>query len=428
MVSEDFLYFIWQFQYFGHIGLKTTNGEPVQVLHPGYRNRDSGPDFTNARLLIGAVEWAGTVEIHCRPADWYLHRHQHDRAYDTVILHVVWEDSGSTPLQRPDGTLIPTLVLKDRTDAGLLGRYQKLLKETGPILCAGRFGEVDGLHRTAMLDAALLRRLERKAEAVRAVYAATGQDWEETVYRLLATAFGFKVNAEPFERLARTVSLKYLQKHRDSLLQVEALLFGTAGLLEEVPEDEYVLALRREHRFLASKYGLTEQILPAVVWKWAKLRPAGFPTLRLAQLARLVVSQRSLSGLCLDENEPQTLLRWLQVTPSDYWQTHYRFGKTAREGASALGEAAARMLLINVVAPVLAAYAEHRREPVYLDRAVALLESLPPEDNRIIRLWQTLGLPVRTAFDSQAALELYNQYCLEKRCLSCRVGAQLMRL
>ncbi|WP_375447881.1 DUF2851 family protein [uncultured Fibrella sp.] len=426
-VQEEFLYFIWQFQYASTATLTTTDGEVIEVHHPGFRNHNAGPDFLNARLRIGGVEWVGTVEAHVKTSDWLLHRHQGDRAYDNVILHIVWQHD--RPVPRPDGTYLPTLELAPITPGTLLTKYQALTQGTDAIPCAGQFRMVKPLRQTAMLDTALMQRLERKADHVKFVYDHSGQDWEETAYRLLATYLGAKVNAEPMEQLARVLPVRLLHKHRNSLIQLEALLFGIAGLIpiEADTNDDYTVVLRREYQFLAAKYGLADKQLPVHIWKWGKLRPAGFPTMRLAQLARLVQEHGSLFSVLIGSSDTPTLLKALQVMPSAYWQTHYRFGKAANKVSSSLGEAAAEGLLVNTAAPLLATYAKHKDAPDLLDRAIAILEQLPPEDNRITRLWDEIGLHVRTAFDSQAAIELYNEFCTPKRCLNCQIGMALVR-
>ncbi|WP_234735175.1 DUF2851 family protein [Tellurirhabdus bombi] len=430
-MSEDFLYFLWQFQYFRHDGLQTDQAEPIEIYQVGYRNEDAGPDFTQARLRIGTVEWSGTVEIHIKASDWRVHRHQYNRAYDNVILHVVWENDLPAPQLRTNGSAIPTLSLQDRADRNWLNRYQALLKESGVIPCAGRIAEAEALHRTAMLDKMLLERMERKAKLVKETYEAAGQDWEETTYRLLATAFGFGINSEPFAQLTRGLSLKVLHKHRNNLLQIEALLFGVGGLLpdetNEAETEGYVKELQREYRFLKVKYRLEDSQLPAYVWKWAKLRPAGFPSLRIAQFAQLVAAPGSLFAQLIEFSDKTHLKRLFQINPSVYWQTHYRFGKASESVLATLGDTAAESLLINVVAPLLAAYAHHTGNEAYLERAVELLENLPAEYNRITKVWKSLCIPLSNAFDSQAAIELYNNYCQHKRCLSCQIGLQLIK-
>ena len=430
-MSEAFLYFLWQYQYFTRHNLITTDGDSIQVLHPGFRNHDAGPDFFNARLLIKDVEWGGTVEMHTKTSDWLAHRHQHDRAYDNVILHVVWQDDRATTgrvVERANGTPLPTIELRPLTDAVLIDRYALLTDAPDAIPCAGQFRSVQPLRLTSMLDKAMLQRLERKAAGVQAVFEETGGNWEETAYRLLAVNMGFKINAEPMAQLSRALPLKAMLKHRDVLLQAEAMLFGTAGLLDTIDDpDEYAVSLQREYRFLSAKYQLLDKQVTAHAWKWGRLRPANFPTLRLAQLARLLTKHASLFSLFVGSNDADTLLKSLQVTTSDYWQSHYRFGKTTEATVPALGENSAQNIVINTVVPLLAAYAHHRGEPGYIDRAITLLEQLPAEKNRLTNGWNELGLGIRTAFDSQASIELYNEFCSVKKCLSCQIGAGLLK-
>ena len=430
-MSETFLYFLWQYQYFTKLNLTTTDGHSVQVLHPGFRNHDAGPDFFNARLLINDVEWGGTVEMHTKTSDWLVHRHQHDRAYDNVILHVVWQDdrvATGRRVDRPNGTPLPTLELCPLTDGVLVDRYALLSDSPDAIPCAGQFRSVQPLRMTSMLDRAMLQRLERKAAGVRVVFETTGGDWEETAYRLLAVNMGFKINAEPMAQLSRAVPLKAILKHRDVPLQAEAMLLGTAGLLDAIDgPDEYTAVLQREYRFLSVKYQLSDKQVMAHAWKWGRLRPANFPTLRLAQLARLLTKHASLFSLFVGTDNADALLQSLQVAPSDYWQSHYRFGKVTEKTVPALGENSAANILINTVVPLLAAYAHHRGQPAYIDRAIALLEQLPAERNRLTNGWDALGLNVRTAFDSQASIELYNEFCSVKKCLSCQIGAGLLK-
>ncbi|QIP17023.1 DUF2851 family protein [Spirosoma aureum] len=431
-MPEAFLYFLWQYQYFTKNNLTTTDGESVQVLHPGFRNLDSGPDFFNARLLINDVEWGGTVEMHTHTSDWLAHRHQHDRAYDNVILHVVWLDDRAATGRRVDranGAPLPTLECAFITSPALIDRFKTLADSMDVIPCAGQFRSVQPLRITAMLDKAMLQRLERKADGVRAIFEQTKGDWEETAYRLLAINMGFKVNAEPMAQLSCALPLKALLKHRDVMVQTEAMLFGTAGLLNTAEEpDDYVRMLQREYRFLSAKYDLANKQVDEHAWKWGRMRPANFPTLRLAQFARLLTHHASLFSLFVGNDDVQLLLEAFQLAPSDYWQSHYRFGKATAKTVPTLGINSASTLVINAVVPLLAAYAHHRGQPAFLDRAIGLLEQLPPEKNRLTDGWEKLGLGMRTAFDSQAAIELYNEFCSVKKCLNCQIGAGILKM
>ncbi|GAB2788481.1 DUF2851 family protein [Rhabdobacter roseus] len=424
-MNEDFLSFVWRYQYFDTTQLLTEAGEALQVLRVGFPNTHAGPDFSEARVVVNGTEWAGCVEIHVRSSDWEQHRHTTDAAYESVVLHVVWEDD--RPVRRADGTLLPTLVLRQRVPPAVRERYLQLLENEDFIPCAPQFAQVADLPKLAMLDRVLLERLDQKADLVRALYEQNQRDWEETAYQWLAQHFGFKLNAPAFLRLAQQVPLKVLQKHRDQPLQLEALLFGTAGLLPSTSEEPYVQALGREYRFLAAKYQLLDKKMGSHEWKFLRLRPAGFPTVRLAQLASLLQRQVGIFGTLTSPEHVDELRTFFRLHQSDYWRGHYQFGKPAKGQVPTLGKDAADLLIINAAVPLLVAYARQRGTSALLDRAVRWLEQLPAEDNQLIRQWGTLGMRVKTAFDSQALLAWHRAYCTPKRCLDCTVGATLLR-
>lgn len=424
-MTEAFLHYIWQFQYFNHSNLLTTDGQALSVLKVGRLNRDAGPDFVEARLLLNDIEWVGQVEIHLKASDWYKHQHQQDAAYENVILHVVWE--ADRPIVRSNGTLIPTLELQTRTDTTLWHKYEALYQSKEPIPCAAQFGNVSTLTVLSMLDKALMRRLERKATDVADLLRANQSDWEETTYQVLAQNFGFKLNAEPFLRLAQRLPLKALQKHRNQPIQVEAMLFGTAGFLQAPPTDHYQATLQQEFRVLAAKYSLHDKVLGLHEWKFLRLRPANFPTVRLAQFAQLIAQQPSLFSLLIHTAHHQAVVQALRVKQSDYWRRHYVFGKEATTVLAGLGKTSANNVLINTVVPLLACYAQHKDSPDHLERATALLESLPAEANHITALYEALGLQIKSAFDSQAVIELNQSFCRPKRCLDCTIGVHLVR-
>jgi hypothetical protein len=425
-MTEDFLYFLWQFQQFEKADLKTTTNEVVQVLAIGRQNYDAGPDFSQSRLLIDGIEWAGNVEMHIRASDWHLHQHTHNRAYDSVILHVVWEND--KPILRPDGSELPTLELKLVTDRALLANYKNLLERSQTIVCQSQFSEVTNIQKFSMLDRSLMQRLERKAEFVHELLTRNQNDWEETAYQLLAHNFGFKINAEPMLRLAQNLPLKILQKHRDNITQIESAFFGQSGLLHQAENsDGYIETLQREYAFLDSKYNLKTNQLTTHEWKYMRLRPANFPTVRLAQLAALVQNNASLFSLCINVENVDAFIKSLQVKQSGYWQEHYQLGKQAAGKVPNLGKTSIENILINTVGPLLVAYSQHRDNRDFMDKAIYLLENLPAEHNHITEQWQSLGLSIKTAFDSQATIELYNNFCTQKRCLNCNIGAALVR-
>ncbi|MTI31031.1 DUF2851 family protein, partial [Xanthovirga aplysinae] len=282
-MREQFLHFVWRYQYFEKGSLRTVHGIDVQIFQPGISNKDAGPDFAQAKIKLGNMAWHGDVEIHYKSSDWKLHGHERDAAYNKVILHVVWENDKQ--VYRKDGTPIPTVELKGRVSKTLISRYKKLLSNFDAIPCASQIEDVDEIFGLSTLDQALIQRLEQKANFVLELLGVNQLDWEETTYQLLAQNFGFKVNKEPFWELSRKLPLKVIIKHGDNLMQVEALLFGTAGFLNQNLKDTYFQSLKREFGFLGRKYQLFDQVMEIHQWKFLRMRPANFPTLRIAQLA-----------------------------------------------------------------------------------------------------------------------------------------------
>ncbi|MBW8051916.1 MAG: DUF2851 family protein [Cytophagales bacterium] len=424
-MKESFLHFIWQFQYFNKKDIRTGQGEVVHVLSPGILNTDAGPDFQNARIKIGEIEWFGNVEIHVRSSDWINHKHQNDNAYDNVILHVVWEDD--RPVKRVDDNFLPTIVLSNRISEKLFNRYISLDKSKEKIPCTWHFAKVNRLIKLSMLDKALMQRLEEKAMQIRDILIRNNYDWEETTYQIISKNFGFNKNSDSFFRLCRGLPLKTLQKHRDNLLQIEALLFGQSGLLDESLKDDYPKLLNREYSFLSQKYSLHK--LSKSEWKFLRLRPANFPTIRIAQFACMIYNTPNIFSKIINTTDVVQLYKLFEIKQSDYWQMHYLFDKEATHKSKipGFGKMSAENLIINTIAPLLVCYAKEKDKDVYIERAVKFLESLPAEKNHIINYWQDVSLPMKSAFDTQAGIELYNNFCKPKKCLSCNIGVAIMK-
>lgn len=424
-MTESFLHYIWQFQYLDRSDLRTTDGDAIQVFHPGHRNPHAGPDFTDARIKIGDLEWRGCVELHIQSSGWMAHQHQYDAAYEPVVLHVVWEND--QPVTRSDGSNMPTLELKGRVDELLWKQYRSLITSPEIIPCSYSIQKVQEPIRTSMQERALTERLEKKARAFIEILNRCQNNWEEATYRLLGRNFGFKVNADAFAQLTTAVPLKILLRHADRPLQVEALLFGMAGFLDDIKRpDDYVRELIREFDLLQHKYGLAGKKMHVAQWRFMRLRPANFPTLRMAQFAAFVVATPNLFSAILETENAKDLISLFRVRQSDYWQKHYHFAKKANR-VPFLGRSSMQMLVINTAVPVLAAYALEHDAYNYMDRAVAILHKLPAEQHNITRNWSALGWKVQTAFDSQSLLELYQSYCQKRRCLECQVGAALVK-
>lgn len=423
-MKEEFLHYIWQHQYFDKSDLHTVEGEPVQALRVGMYNTDAGPDFKEAIIRVGEVEWSGSVEIHLRSSDWRRHQHQLDFKYNQVVLHVVWE--ADEAVRRTDGTAIPTLELKNRVNLGILHTYEQLRRAPYAIPCAGFWPQVPDITKTMMLGRALTERLEMKGEEVLQVYSQLGNDWEATAFQMLCKGFGFKINQEPFERLARALPMQVVRKHQHSLFQLEALLFGQAGFLTE-PVDDYSKGLAKEHAYLSHKYNLQELTMQRHHWNFLRMRPANFPTVRLAQLAALLHKHKGLFSTIIQTEGVKNYDALWQAPVSAYWQKHYTFGAESKAVQVQLGKSSAQNLTINVAAPLLAAYAVHTDQQEHLDKAVNLLEKVKEASNRITRQYEELGWKAASAADNQAALGLYKRYCQPVNCLRCAIGNKIMK-
>lgn len=430
-MQEDFLHYVWQHQYFDKTDLRTTDGKPISVLRPGFRNSDAGPDFLNARLQLGEVEWNGAVEIHLKASDWHRHQHQTDLKYDQVVLHVVYQ--ADQVVCRTNGSEVPTLELASRLATGLLHTYNELLLRPAPaemLPCAPLLPAVPAITRTSMVERALLERVEQKAAAVAELHHnLLASDWEATAYHALAAAFGFQKNSEPLARLARALPLAVLRRHRHDLRQLEALLFGQAGFLADAQSkpatDDYLVGLQTEFAFLQHKYSLHGTALSAHEWNFLRLRPANFPTVRLAQLAAVLHARPALFDALLTAADVPTLLRFLQAPASEYWRSHFRPGAPGK--VPGLGKGSAYLLITNVVVPLRVAYARHIGQPEMVENAVALLSQLPAEHNHITDYYAAHGFSHRTTADSQGLLALNRGYCVPRRCVHCAIGSRILQ-
>jgi hypothetical protein len=425
VMKEKFLHFIWQFQYFNKKELLTESGETVDIFFPGIYNVNAGPDFSEAHLRIGDMDWHGDVEIHYRSSEWEKHHHRQDKAYNRVILHVVWENDLNA--RRADDTLIPTIALKGRVKQRLINGFNDMVNFKGSVACAGHFKSVTELTKLGMLDKALSQRLERKSEMVLDLWQHNGNDWETTAYQFMAYNFGFKINNEPFLALARSLPMRIIAKHSDNLTQLEALLFGLAGFLSQEEGDTYYTTLRKEYLYLSKKYKLEAYQLQAHRWKFLRLRPSNFPTVRIAQFATLLYKNFRLFSLFKTFTAYEVLREKLKVEPSPYWKEHYLFGKNSKAKLKGLGENSLRTLLINTAPALLAAYSRTTDSPENMEKAMQLLETMPAENNKIIRIWKNMGFKAQNAFDSQAMIELYNEFCRQKQCLRCNIGVSIMK-
>ena len=421
-MPEEFLQYIWENQLFFKNEIQTIDCQQIEILDVGQRNSNSGPDFFNAKIKIEETVWAGNIEIHKKASDWENHQHYDDKMYDNVILHVV--EIADKTIVRSNGTQIATCELKYPLKYKL--NYQNLLASKKWIACQPYFHKIDpysfklGYHRL------MIERLENKTQAILDSLQENQNNWNETFYILLAKMFGFKVNALPFEMLAKSISLQTISKQKTNLFQIEALLFGNAGLLNtQLLGDNYFLELRNEYSFFRKKYQLKG--IESYLWKFMRMRPGNFPTIRISQFAALIHQSSALFSKIIEIEHMDSLKKLFQVAASSYWDSHYVFNKPSKTKKKKLGENSINSLLINTVVPFLFIYGETQNKTYLKDRALDFLEELPPEKNSIVKKWETLGVKARSAYESQALLQLKNMYCDRKKCLNCQIGNKIIK-
>ena len=423
--TEELLHFVWKSGMLRSEALSCHSGESLKILQTGTHNLHSGPDFENVRLQIGDTLWAGNVEMHLRSSDWYVHCHQQDKAYENVILHVVYQHDKA--VYREDGTEIPVLELHTLIPEHLIYSYRDLMKAKSWIPCASALANLNAIFTQNWLNRVLIERLENKYTAVLELVKEQRGSWDNAFYINAARNFGFKQNALAFECLARSLPQTLLARHKDKPLQLEALLFGQAGMLDQTFEEDYPSSLRENYHFLRTKYAI--QPLESSIWRFMRLRPANFPTIPLAQFAALTLKSNHLFSEIIEIrqfNELSKLFSDLPINP--YWRSHYHFGKSTALHSIQIGKRSIENLLINSVAVFLFAYGHHHQNDDLKQRALQLLEMLKPEQNQIVTNYAALGLKVNSASGSQALLELKQGYCEAKKCLSCGIGIKILSL
>lgn len=417
-MNERLLQFIWQHQYFNTNELLTTEGDTIHILHPGHYNKNQGPDFSDARIRIGNTLMAGTVELHVFTSHWVQHGHSEDDNYGNVVLHVVWQNDLES-----GGPSIPMLVLEPRIPASLLQQYKDWLDKGSFIPCEKQWQTAPFPDWKQWKERLLEKRMLRKEERIQKFLEECNLHWEESFWWLLARHLGDPVNADSFEAVARSLPLKILARHRNQIHQLEALLLGQAGLLQEDFEEAYPSLLKKEYTFLAKKYKLKPVPWPVL---FLRMRPGNFPTIRLAQVAILLHTAGSLFTQLRDCETIAEIKALLDITANDYWHYHYRFGEPGKFSIKKLGEEMIRSIIINVICPILITYSKHNDEPAYSQKAFQWLEMLPAENNSIVRKFESIGAHARSAADTQALLELKSQYCDHRHCLDCAIGNFLL--
>ena len=422
-MTEDFLHYIWKYKLFNLNELKTHQGHPVQIVSSGSHNTESGPDFFNAKIQIDEITWAGLVEIHINSPDWYRHHHQKDEAYSKVILHVVWNND-STVLDGSHNE-IPTIELNGRISNSLMNTYSQFQLSKHSLVCQGLTYDLDNFKTQQWLDRLLIERLESKTEIIHQIHQNQKGNWSQAFFIALAKNLGFKINALPMQLLAERIPFKILLKSKQNLLQLESILLGVAGLLDETLEEEYPVRLQKEFAHQKAKHNF--EVLNSSIWKFGGTRPTNFPTLRLVQLAQLIHQFGDLFEVLIRDFDTDFDTKMLNVAVSDYWNEHYTFKSSSNIKKKSLGKSSVNNILINTVAVVLFYYGQSMGSFHYQDMALKVLDTVPAEANSIVKKWKQNNIIAVNASQSQALIQLTNNYCKQKKCLNCGIGSQILK-
>jgi len=421
-MNERLLQFIWQFQYFNKSDLQVNRGEKLTIIHPGIYNTHQGPDFLDAKIAVGNTTWAGNVEIHIKSSDWLRHQHTADKNYANIILHVVWEHD--TDISYDNGSLLPTLTLQSLVPKLLLDRFKELMVQEAFVPCQSYLPVFDEMKWTAWKERMAIERLQHKSARVLALLKEANNHWEEVFWWMLARNFGIKVNADCFETIAKSLSLNIIAKHKNQIHQLESFLFGQAGLLDKEFTEDYPNLLKREYQFYKLKYQLRQsEVAPFFL----RMRPANFPTIRLAQLAMLIYQSSHLFSKIKETESVIAVKELLNVTANDYWHYHYLFDEPGEYHPKQLGKQMTENIVINTAIPVLFAYGLHNKDAAIKDKCMQWLSKLASERNAITQKWTAFGVSNRNALESQALIELKNNYCNLRRCLECSVGNTILK-
>lgn len=421
-MKEDFIHYVWQFKKFDFSNLKTTQGENLTIINSGNYLQLAGPDFFNAQIVLDNQKWAGNVEIHIKSSDWYVHHHEKNATYDSVILHVVWDHD--TPIFRKDNTEIPVLEIKNYIYKSELAKYQSLTAQKSWIFCENQIKDVPNFVLSNWQERLFFERLERKAQPIEQLLQETENDWESVLFSMLAKNFGLNTNGEMFLKVAKSITFSLIRKEALEVMYLEALLFGQANMLPENAEDNYPKELKSWYDYIALKYKLEKPTIDPI--QFFKHRPDNFPTIRLAQLAMLYHLHRNLFSKIISANSIQEIYEIFNLSVSDYWKTHYNFDKSSPKKEKSLSKSFIDLVLINTIIPIQFAYAKSLGKEIS-ESLIDLLSNIPAEKNAIIEKFTTFGIKSKNAFESQAVLQLKNEYCNHKKCLQCAVGLELLK-
>lgn len=415
-MNEKLLQYIWQFQYYNKADLALHSGEPLQILHPGHLNTHQGPDFLHGSIRIGETLWVGNIELHVKASDWVRHSHSSDKNYESVVLHVVWENDNGP-------SAIPVLELQDKVPKMLLRQYADWMDNQAFIPCEHQVSSVKEIIRKTWLERLLVQRLEKRTTAIEKYLDESKGHWEETFWRLIARNFGAKVNSEAFDSLAKSLPLNILVRHKNQIHQLEALLLGQCGLLDKEFEEKYPQMLKKEYVFYRKKYSLRAISDPV---HFLRMRPGNFPTVRLAQLAMLIHQSSHMFSKLLELPSVKDIRQLLNVTANDYWHYHYQFDAGSPYKPKQLGSSMIDNIIINTIAPIIFGYGHLMGKGGYKQSALQWLVETGAEDNSIVAGFRRFDIGCSNAYESQALIELKTVYCEAKRCLDCAIGNSIL--
>jgi len=421
-MREDLLYFIWKFRFYNEFKINGFDNKQIEIINPGLQNFNSGPDFTGAQIRNHEATWVGNIEIDIKSSNWYKHGHHLNKEFNNVVLQVVTDNDAEVRCE--NGRIVPSMEIK--IEPGIIQKYNDYLKSNTFVPCSADLNQIDQLKLNLWLGKTLVLRMEQKSAYISSLLTMVKNSWEETFYQLLARSFGFNVNADPFEWLAKSLPLKYLARHHGNLFQIEALLFGQAGFLEDISgNNDYYNGLHREYQFLKTKY----QLIPIEkhMWKFMRTRPTNFPTIRISQFANLVFNSINLFSKTLEAKNVAELKKLFDVKASEFWNNHYQFEKESGYLVKTLGSESVDKILINTVIPLIFVYGQNKGDESIKDRAVTFLENIKPERNHIINKWKEAGMHVSSAFYSQALIHQKKEFCSNLKCLDCGIGVELMK-
>lgn len=422
-MKEDFIHYIWKYKKFSFSNIKTSDGEELTILNSGDYLQKEGPDFFNAQIIIADQKWAGNIEIHVKSSDWYLHRHEKDANYNNVILHVVWIHDA--PVFRKDNSEIPVFEIKNYVSQDVQHTYKELSTKKSWIYCENQIKNIDSFVLANWQERLFLERLEEKAKPIQELLTETHQDWEAVLFYLLAKNFGLNTNGDAFYKIAKSLTFSLIQKESLEVIYLEALLFGQANLIPADVEDNYPKELKDWYDYLAIKYKLNKPTLENI--QFFQHRPDNFPTIRLAQLAMLYHLQRNLFSKIISTKNLTEIQSLFDLSVNGYWKTHYNFDKPSPKKGKSLSREFINLLIINTIIPIKFAYAQNQgKESVEI--LIDLLATIPAEKNNIIEKFSIFGIKSKNAFQTQALLQLKNNYCNSKKCLNCAIGLDLLKI